>query len=225
MKIVEQFLSIQGEAQSPGKLAYFIRLALCNLSCKFCDSKFASLVTAKYKNIEINKLAQEIQQVSIKLETKPLIVITGGCPLLYKNEIQELIGLLPNYDFQIETNGTISPKGLFCINGMLTFNVSPKLTSSGNPKIKAIKLNILREFLNYNAIFKFVVANQKDWSEMEEIIDKVKIPKSMIYIMAEGITDVEVKKHARILFPMIIQRGYNFSPRLQVWLFDKKRKV
>ena len=41
MKVVEIFKSIDGEGKRAGLPTTFIRLHGCNLSCSYCDSKYA----------------------------------------------------------------------------------------------------------------------------------------------------------------------------------------
>ena len=37
MKVVEKFISINGEGRRAGELAVFIRFKGCNLNCSYCD--------------------------------------------------------------------------------------------------------------------------------------------------------------------------------------------
>ena len=41
-QVVETFVSINGEGKKAGRLAMFIRLKGCNLSCSYCDTKWAN---------------------------------------------------------------------------------------------------------------------------------------------------------------------------------------
>ncbi|MFC2173986.1 7-carboxy-7-deazaguanine synthase QueE, partial [Acidobacteriota bacterium] len=41
MKVVEIYLSIQGESSFQGLPTSFIRLAGCNLACSYCDTAYA----------------------------------------------------------------------------------------------------------------------------------------------------------------------------------------
>ena len=52
MKIAEIFPSLQGEGKNQGKPCLFIRLAGCNLRCRWCDTP-ASLTGGAHK-LEIN---------------------------------------------------------------------------------------------------------------------------------------------------------------------------
>ena len=40
-KVIEKFLSIDGEGPTQGELATFIRFQGCNLRCKWCDTKYS----------------------------------------------------------------------------------------------------------------------------------------------------------------------------------------
>ena len=50
--IVEKFVSINGEGKKSGELAIFFRFAGCNLSCSYCDTKWANMqgVSAEITN-------------------------------------------------------------------------------------------------------------------------------------------------------------------------------
>ena len=41
-KVVETFVSINGEGKKAGRLAMFIRLKGCNLNCSYCDTTWAN---------------------------------------------------------------------------------------------------------------------------------------------------------------------------------------
>ena len=46
-KVVETFVSINGEGKKAGRLAMFIRLKGCNLNCSYCDTTWANKRNAK----------------------------------------------------------------------------------------------------------------------------------------------------------------------------------
>ena len=43
MKVVEKFVSINGESRRAGELAVFIRFKHCNLHCCYCDTKWKAI--------------------------------------------------------------------------------------------------------------------------------------------------------------------------------------
>jgi len=215
--IVEMFWSIQGEPRSIGKPVLFIRTLGCNLCCKFCDTTYASRPKVnKSKEYSVKDIIQRI-----KKEKADMVVFTGGEPLLFKRQIQEVVKNLPKIDFEIETNATITPftaKNAF-------FNVSPKLESSGNSKENRYKPEILKKFAKSKVIFKFVMSNDADWDEMEDIIRKNKIKKDSVWVMPEGANRKDFIKNTHYWIDIIIKHKYNYAPRVHILLWDKKRGV
>jgi 7-carboxy-7-deazaguanine synthase len=49
MKVVEKFISINGEGRRAGELAVFIRFKGCNLNCSYCDTKWANEPACDYE--------------------------------------------------------------------------------------------------------------------------------------------------------------------------------
>ena len=221
LQLVEHFYSFQGEPQSQGKPAYFIRFPGCNLKCGFCDTLYASRVT-KGKKVDLSHLYAEILKTNCKL-----IVITGGEPLLKKKEILELHRYLPeDYIFEIETNGTQYP--LTFVGGKkreIRYNVSPKLSSSGNTLKTRFQPLVLKSLLNKQSILKFVVKNLTDLKEVDGIVKVIGIPKSLVWIMPEGKRDSQVRKHALKYVNKIKEKGYSLTSRLHIWLYGQKRGI
>lgn len=111
-RVNEMFRSVQAEGHNAGRSAVFVRLAGCNLNCKFCDTNFDPYVemTAEEINSKIVELTGGDKTV--------LVVFTGGEPTMQLREDEPLGGDNPK---AIETNGilpvpswigwvTVSPK-------------------------------------------------------------------------------------------------------------------
>lgn len=104
-KVVEKFVSINGEGTHAGKLAAFIRFAGCNLRCSFCDTKWANDASVSYEEMEAEEIMDYIKSTKVACVT-----LTGGEPLLQKKEdLESLILLLDeaNLYFEFETNGSV----------------------------------------------------------------------------------------------------------------------
>lgn len=228
LPIIEKFISISGEGSMSGQLAFFIRVAGCSLQCHWCDSKFASQPKQnEIVHIEVNDLLAEIEHHSSELGTRLPIILTGGEILLYRKQLEELVKGIYDNPIQIETNGTQLPLPYLGIN-LVHYNISPKLSSSGNLWKDAIKPATLRQFLksgDRKPTFKFVIQTEKDWKDMEIIIEAIRIPKNLIYVMPEGTDDEKFKANAIKLVDRIIESGYNFSPRLHIYLWGNKKGV
>jgi 7-carboxy-7-deazaguanine synthase len=77
LPVFDMFYSIQGEGYNTGMAGYFIRLAGCNVGCKFCDEKMAWKTN--------DTLLQDVDTIveKIKKENAQNVIITGGEPTLY----------------------------------------------------------------------------------------------------------------------------------------------
>lgn len=124
----EIYYTLQGEGFHTGRPAVFLRFSGCNLwtgrevdrasaICRFCDTDFVdtngpgggSFATAR----ELAEAVRESWPQTNDSSVRPLVVCTGGEPLLQLD--QTLIAALHEYGFEIavETNGTIAaPPGL-----------------------------------------------------------------------------------------------------------------
>jgi organic radical activating enzyme len=107
--VTSVFYTVQGEGPHGGIPAVFIRLAGCNRGikrdCWFCDTNF---LFAEGTQRSYTDLLEEIgkRQVRPSLD-KPLIVITGGEPLLQETNLAPFVHELcvNGYQVQVETNG------------------------------------------------------------------------------------------------------------------------
>jgi 7-carboxy-7-deazaguanine synthase len=123
--VKELFLTLQGEGGQAGRAAVFCRFAGCNLwsgreedrveaVCNFCDTDFVGLDGpggGRFANAET--LASAVRAAWTGQGGRPLVVCTGGEPLLQLDP--PLIAALHAHGFEIavETNGTIqAPDGI-----------------------------------------------------------------------------------------------------------------
>lgn len=122
--ILEMFTSIQGEGKHIGTPSIFIRFAGCNIRCPWCDSKYTWKETGRYT------IESAIKYIKSNPKFKH-IVFTGGEPLLYQDDILEILREIMARDLviTIETNGTIVPgKELYGFMKYIgLWSVSPKL--------------------------------------------------------------------------------------------------
>ena len=90
MKVVEKFISINGEGRRYGELAVFIRFKGCNLNCSYCDTKWANEPACDYEELSPDDICEYVSETGIKNVT-----LTGGEPLLQK-DIRSLVEKLLN---------------------------------------------------------------------------------------------------------------------------------
>jgi 7-carboxy-7-deazaguanine synthase (Cx14CxxC type) len=125
--VKELFYTLQGEGANVGRAAVFCRFAGCNLwtgreadrpdaVCQFCDTDFVGVGPDGGKFAQPAALARAVASlwpVPSNDVSRPLVVCTGGEPLLQLDE--PLIDALHDEGFEVavETNGTQrAPSGL-----------------------------------------------------------------------------------------------------------------
>ena len=169
---MESFYTLQGEGFHKGRAAYFIRLGGCDVGCVWCDVKESWDANAhpKFSVAEIvekviSDVENEKQVTSIE---KPIIVITGGEPLMHHldaltNALQE-----KGFETNIETSGSSSLSGHWnwiCL--------SPKKFKAPLPEI----LPVANEL-------KIVVFNKSDFDWAEKYAALVS-PNCILYLQPE----------------------------------------
>ena len=120
LPIMETFYSIQGEGFHQGKASYFIRLGGCDVGCFWCDVKESWDANAHpQKTIEeiIDEVKREISlylsagKAFLPASSQPLIIITGGEPLLHNLDALTLQLRAENFKTHIETSGSSALSG------------------------------------------------------------------------------------------------------------------
>ncbi len=101
LQLCECFLSIQGETTHAGWPCAFLRLAGCNLDCRWCDTAYAR--DEPGEPITVEACIERVEALGV-----PLVSITGGEPLL-QDETPVLAAALSErgYTVLVETNGSL----------------------------------------------------------------------------------------------------------------------
>ena len=242
LAISEHFYSIQGEGKTMGIPAVFLRLTACNLMCggrgTEKDKKLHNGATWRCDSIEVwrtgrklpvEEVADELMIYEKHFYNGCHLVITGGEPLLQQTALEPFIHILSHrlgYKpfIEIETNGTITPVGEFFTYVDL-YNCSPKLANSGEILQRRYKPDTLN-FLNLTrSIFKFVVSEEKDMNEVNNIIKKCNIFPNKVFLMPSADHQEELEKNTLQTVEWCMKYGYNFSTRLQVIIWNQTTGV
>lgn len=199
LPICDLFTSIQGEGKYMGVPSIFIRLSGCNLRCVFrgsiCDTPYSSF-NAEKSSYTIDDVKKEI----INHPKVNHIVITGGEPLLYKKELEEMLTEIweDRFVVTIETNGTMPMLNPLTNKFKVAlYSVSPKLhTSVAEPgqkvmtpagekifgteeveRLEKTRINVrnLTDIVMYahDYQFKFVYSNPDCIREIEDIYQRM----------------------------------------------------
>jgi len=149
--IVEVFSSIQGEGLTCGERQIFVRFALCNLECGYCDTAYAREQPAQCmvertsgrgdmsgepNPITVERLVDIVRALNVPPGMHHSISLTGGEPLLHGDFLRNFLpaNRVNNIRSQLETNGTL-PERLEEVIGFIDFvSMDIKLESATGGK-------------------------------------------------------------------------------------------
>lgn len=98
LKVAELFTSIQGESAYAGRPCAFVRLAGCDLDCRWCDAPYAR---AGGEERSLDDILAWTSATGL-----PLVMVTGGEPLIQTETPALVAGLLAaGMTVLVETNG------------------------------------------------------------------------------------------------------------------------
>ena len=164
MNVFSIFDSIDGEVNyhGQGHITTFIRLAGCNLRCKYCDT-----VAAQETESGFDMSPSAISEEAVKRKAFK-VTITGGEPLQQTEELAELVSTLSALHVfsTVETNGSLPIPSMAC-----TWIADYKLKGSGMQKHMNLK-NFDR--LNPDSFIKFVCTNRADYEEAKAVMVKIR---------------------------------------------------
>lgn len=180
LPVMESFYTLQGEGYHQGRAAYFIRLGGCDVGCVWCDVK-ESWDASKHPSYSIDAIVNKLYaETGIRnselgnnlhpttLNLKPIVVVTGGEPLMH--DLTELTKAIhaAGFETNIETSGSSPLSGEWdwiCL--------SPK-------KFKAP----LPEVVPHANELKVVIFNKSDFAWAEEYAALVS-PTCKLYLQPE----------------------------------------
>jgi len=235
--------TIQGEGKSAGKPVVFLRLAMCNLNCIWCDTPHTWNWAGtrfqhpeKYdKEKELHRLPVEevLKQVRLKAAGRlNSLVISGGEPLLQQDALTDFLKETKrrNWWAEVETNGTmlLEPEFERLIDQI---NCSPKLSHSEHPLEPALQRRIRPDVLEQLARsrktnFKFVVSSPND---VPEILEHTRLLRQFgnpeIRLMPLAQTKEELLSREQMVQRLCRENGFIYSSRLSVLIAGKERGI
>jgi organic radical activating enzyme len=193
-----------------------------------CDTLEVWRFGNEYTYEEVFQMFEQNDMIS-KFKDGQSFVLTGGSPLKQQEQVIEFIeAFIEKYGFkpyiQIENESVLMAdtrleKYIDC------WNNSPKLANSGmKERVRLHPIVISQLAAQKNSWFKFVIATEDDWDEIE----KDYLPfmnRSQIILMPEGVTQEELSKNRKWVAEMAIQHRVRYSDRLHIVLWNKKTSV
>lgn len=233
----EVFASLQGEGASMGRPSTFVRLSRCNLACEWCDTAYTWRFSGDnrfhrddlaFERKANQVMAEEADVARMVADLPPdRLVITGGEPLLQGAQLARMLAALdearPGMHVEIETNGSVAPHAVLDAR-VQQYNVSPKLSHSGNPAELALVPERLDAWAaDPRAYFKFVVAEPADVDEVRALKERHAIPAERIFLMPEGRSSDVIRQRSGWLSDICTQEGYRFTDRLHIHIWGDTR--
>ncbi len=223
----EIFRSVQGEGVNLGRPAVFLRLALCNLACIWCDTKYTWDWEQYDPEEQIMDIPLEQAEREILGHNCKYLVVTGGEPMIQQSQLIPMLERLKHKGFliEVETNGTIVPTPELA-SLIDHWSVSPKLGNSENP----LSLREVPESYAFfadlpSSHFKYVIESENDLAEVQRIVQKYNLAPEKIVLMPEAQTQNVLLERSRWLVELCQSGGYLFSTRLQILLWGNRRGV
>jgi hypothetical protein len=231
--------TFQGEGNTAGERAIFIRFGLCNLDCgvggapMVCDTAYswddtqydldAELTTMT--DLEIWETVQSLDPSTDDPAIPPvgLIVVTGGEPLIHKASLIWLgdVCRAGGRRMEIETNATIAP-GRALVQTKVKFNAGLKLANCGVPRKRRIKPAAIREIQGSGrAMWKFVVTDPADLNEIAAL--EAEFGLTNIWVSPEGTDVPTLLTGLRTFADPVLTRGWNLTTRQQILIRGNKR--
>ena len=118
---------LEGEGSNAGIPMLLIRTSGCNLKCTYasshCDQPDA-LDASLGKEYNLQQLVTTVSASKYRW-----VMVSGGEPLIWQGELGSLIIRFPSQDWEVNTNGSISPPSWW--SSVKTWVVDQKVPSSG----------------------------------------------------------------------------------------------
>jgi organic radical activating enzyme len=249
--LVEHFYSIQGEGKFVGVPSVFFRFGGCNLKCEGfacsevapngtkvlgCDTVYAVNKEHFLQNWFPVSDANELLNILdlYDLPRKVDIVLTGGEPLLYSQD-EVFISFLQalhvrGHRICFETNAIVDIDfEKFPIYKECYFALSVKLSNSNEPYKKRVKPDTIFNLAtnSKDAFFKFVIDADSIDLGLEEEIENIIMhsPKTDIYCMPMGSNKEDLEKNSLSLVEFCKAKGYCFSDRLHIRIWNQEKGV
>lgn len=214
--VAEKFVSINGESSRAGEPAVFIRFRGCNLSCGYCDTKWANTGVCPAEMMSAEQLVGYADSTGITDVT-----LTGGEPLL-QADIYELIeGLIKSgHRVEIETNGSISIAELCGKSCRPAFTLDYKLPSSG---MESAMLTENYQYLKECDAVKFVSGTEADLEKAAEIIEKFSLTERCRVYISPVFGGIDPKRIVEFMLERKMN-GVRLQLQLHKYIWDPEKR-
>ena len=234
MQVAEIFYSVQGEGKLTGVPSAFVRLAGCNLHCRYCDTPHARRA-ADGRTLSVDKVVEQLFTYPSKY-----VVITGGEPLL-SEELNELCSKLraARRHITLETAATVDrlvAVDLASISPKLSNSTPTDSTLAEQHNRQRLSIPIIRSFLQQarktgsECQLKFVLDKPSQITEVQDVLgqladngkDEQNNPlcgMADVFLMPQAVNRRQLARRSAWVAELCKQYGYRFCGRLQISLY------
>ena len=213
VRLIENFVSWQGEGPDSGKTMIILRFKTCNLNCPWCDTAVKMRISA-----EAQYTLSDIQKTIF--ERKAGILVTGGEPTV-KRHFDETLSLLNDLEYpvaNVESNGYRLKELIskVCITKPVKFIYSPKIFYADDIQ-KSLKT--LEEIKECDQVYVKVVYDGTE--HIYEFLDMLSQEEKLlwnqrIWLMPEGTNRADLIKNSEKVFDLCEKFKFNFSSRSHI---------
>lgn len=188
LNLVEMFPTLQGEGPAIGQPVYFIRMAICNLKCVWCDTDYRSKA-----KIPTEDLAIHLIELYRDNPGKAHIILTGGEPTLQAKQLCHLVDICRqghefiDWEFDCESNANwLDNESKSLYRRMKRVILSPKPPSSQNGPYDWVALWewLTKESVMQDRVYiKPVIMDDLDWQWLKVAAEMSERPLHVPIIM------------------------------------------
>lgn len=220
--------TLQGEGPYAGRSASFVRFGGCNLSCSWCDTPYTWDGTRFDLRAEIEM--QTVDQILSRLPSPaPIVVLTGGEPILYAGRAAflELLGALRSMGkaIHVESNGTRFPPETV-LELMDVVVLSPKLPNAGRHRggqDPSVHEGWLDPDLRPETYLKFVCDSAADVEAAVAASDEMRWDRSRVWVMPQATDATALQQRWPEVANSAAALGVNATSRLQLLTWGNER--
>lgn len=212
VRLIENFVSWQGEGPDSGKTMIILRFKTCNRNCSWCDTKVKMRISAEapYTLSDIQKTINE---------KAAGLLITGGEPTVEKH-IEETESLLRRLEYpcaNVETNG-YNIEGLIDkveLDKPVKFILSPKIFGANDGHMYREMLSRIHDHPNLYVKMVYEPENKYSMNFLKYLKNERQdmIHRQRVWLMPEGTTRANLIKNAGPVFDICEEYNFNFSSR------------
>jgi 7-carboxy-7-deazaguanine synthase len=209
MNVSEIFRSIQGESSFSGLPCVFIRLAGCNLRCRYCDTQYAQ---EGGESMSLEEIVHQVTEFGVNL-----VEVTGGEPLFQKETPDLAASFMERgHKVLVETNGSMDvsvlPEGAVRIMDI-------KCPSSGENH-SVLWENVWK--LSPKDEVKFVIADRLDYEWAVGIITEQLVHRNIGILLSTVYGELPPRNLVKWMLEDRVKARFQLQLHKYIWPHDSR---